>query len=102
MRTPILKFAASEHVTARFLYNEARRGRLVLTKVGSRTFVDDKDAAAWRALAPKVDGTVANIAVQSAVKAVEALRRAVAEGHIKRKDAARAIRSATKSAGLAA
>jgi hypothetical protein len=102
MRTPILKFAENEHLSARFLYKEAKRGRLVLTKVGSRTFIDDADAAAWRALAPKVNGTVADITLQTAVKAVEALRRAVAEGHLERKVAALAIRNAAKSAGLTA
>jgi hypothetical protein len=84
MRTPIRKFAQQEHVTPRFLYKEAERGRLVLTKVGSRTFVDEPDAEAWRALAPKVDGTVGDIVLKVTEQKLKELGAAVAKGLVDR------------------
>lgn len=82
MRIPILQFAKNENVSARFLYKESVSGRLVLTKVGSRTFVDDVDAAAWRALAPKVSGAAGNIALQAAEQHIEHLGKALAAGQL--------------------
>src|SRR5215831_14244449 len=84
MRTTIKKFAEGEGVSIRFLYKEAASGRLVMTKVGSRTFIDDEDAAKWRALALKVTGKADNMALRVAVQKIEELGRAVGQGRIAR------------------
>jgi hypothetical protein len=83
MRTPIQAFAKQENVTTRFLYEECKAGRLTLTKVGRRTFVDDIDGEAWRALAPKVTGPVP-IAIQTAERHIQQLGKMVEAGQILR------------------
>jgi hypothetical protein len=100
MRTPIQPFAKQERVSVRYLYNEAAEGRLTLTKVGSRTFVDDEDAAAWRALAPKVTGKRGERELQAASKQIEDLGRAVSEGKIDRAFAAARLAKVARKAGL--
>ncbi len=100
MRTPIRKFADNESVSVRYLYKEAEAGRLVLTKVGSRTFVDDTDAEAWRALAPKFNGTVGDRILQVAVKNLKELGKAVAEGLIDRAHASARLAETVRSVGL--
>jgi hypothetical protein len=97
-RTPIKKFAEQEGVTDRFLYMEVKAGRLVLTKVGSRTFVDDADAEDWRALAPKVTGP--GITTQAAERHIEHLGRMVAKGRIDRAHATERLAAAARKAGL--
>jgi hypothetical protein len=99
MRTPIKQFAKDEKVSVRFLYKEAAAKRLVLTKVGARTFIEEQDASRWRALAPKV-GNPGDLAVQIAVRAVEALGQAVAEGVVDRKVAVLAVRKAAAASGV--
>jgi hypothetical protein len=100
MRTPILKFAAQEHVTARYLYKEAKVGRLVLTKVGRRTFVDEADAERWRALAPKFNGTAGDRILAVTIENLKELGNAVAQGLVDRAHAsARLVRTAQR-AGL--
>lgn len=100
MRTPIQKFAEQEGVTTRFLYKEAQRGRLILTKVGSRTFVDDVDAEQWRALAQKYNGTVGDIVMKVAEEQLKALGKAVAEGHVDRVRAVRRLEQIARQNGL--
>jgi hypothetical protein len=100
MRTPIKKFAEDESVSVRFLYNEAADGRLRLTKVGSRTFVDDADAEEWRALAPKFDGTAGDRVMQAAFQKLEDLGRAVTEGHIDRALVVKQLAKVTRKIGL--
>jgi hypothetical protein len=100
MRTPIKKFAEQETLSVRFLYNEAKAGRLTLTKVGARTFIDDEDAARWRALAPKVGGNSGELALRTAVKAIEALKPAIEYGHLDQAIAARTLRDAALAAGV--
>jgi hypothetical protein len=65
MRRPLKEFCERERVSQRYAYNEHYAGRLVFEKVGSRIFVDDEDAARWRALAPKV-GRIGDVALQAA------------------------------------
>jgi hypothetical protein len=101
MRTPLIKFAAKEDISVRFVYKEAAAGRLVLTKVGSRTFVDDADAEAWRALAPKVNGTAGDIALKTAVAKLEELAKAVADGQVDRALVADRLASLARRTGLA-
>jgi hypothetical protein len=100
MRTPIQKFAGKEGITTRFLYKEARRGRLILTKVGSRTFVDDVDAEQWRALAPKYNGTVGDVVMKVAEEKLKALGKAVADGHVDRVRAVRRLEQVARETGL--
>jgi hypothetical protein len=100
MRTPLKKFAENENVSIRFLYKEAVAKRLVLTKVGSRTFVDDADAERWRALAPKFDGTAGDRVMQVAVQKLEELGKAVSAGQIDRARAAARLAEVTQRAGL--
>ena len=99
MRTPIQQFAKDEKVSVRFLYKEAAASRLVLTKVGSRTFIDDEDAERWRALAPKV-GQAGELVLQAARQAVENLGRAVERGLVERRVAATAMRDVALTTGL--
>jgi hypothetical protein len=99
MRTPIMQFAKDEKVSLRFLYKEANAKRLVLTKVGSRTFVEDSDAERWHALAPKI-GNPGEIALRTAVQAIEALGRAVSQGHIDQAVAARTMREVAMNSGV--
>ena len=84
MRSPIKKFAEQEGVSVRFLYNEAAAGRLDLTKVGSRTFVDDGDAEKWRALATKVTGKRGHKALEGAEQKLRELGTAVEQGQLDR------------------
>lgn len=100
MRTPIQKFALREEVTARFLYKEAAAGRLVLTKVGSRTFIDDIDAEAWRALAPKVTGKAGDVALKVAEQKLQELSTAIAKGYIDRQIAVDRLFTTAKRLGL--
>jgi len=81
-------------------YREAKAGRLILVKMRNRTFVLRKHADAWRDSLPKFHDNIGDAALQSAVRAVEGLRCAIAEGHVKPKVAALAILNAAKSAGL--
>lgn len=99
MRTPIQKFAEADNVSVRFLYKEANAGRLVLTKVGSRTFIDDEDAERWRALAPKI-GHAGEIALRAAKQAVENLGHAVEQGLIEQHVAALAVHDVALATGL--
>jgi hypothetical protein len=100
MRTPIKKFAEQEQVSLRYLYNEAAAGRLVFTKVGSRTFVDDVDAEEWRALAPKVTGKAGDIAMKVAIQKIEELGKAVSDGYIDRARAAAQLTKVVRKTGL--
>ena len=100
MRTPIRKFAERENVTTRYLYSECQAGRLTLTKVGRRTFVDDVDAAAWRALAPKITGTAGNTAMLAAEQKLEHLGAVVAAGRFDRHEAATRLAAITRKTGL--
>jgi hypothetical protein len=102
MRTPLQKFARQENVSTRFLYKEARCGRLVLTKVGGRTFVDDEDAEAWRKAAPKYDGTGAEAVMKQAVQKLQDVGRAVAAGKIDKAFAMEKLDAAAHQCGLAA
>jgi hypothetical protein len=102
MRMPIKKFAEQEQVSVRFLYGEAQAGRLVLTKVGSLTFVDDIDAENWRALAPKFKGTAGDRLIQVASQKLEELGRAVSDGHLERDRVIAHLAKITRKAGLAA
>jgi|HubBroStandDraft_1064217.scaffolds.fasta_scaffold1847708_1 hypothetical protein len=99
-RTPIRKFAEQQDVSIRFLYKEAAAGRLVLTKVGSRTFVDDTDGADWQALAPKVNGTAGDIVLKVAEQKLKEVGKAVAEGQIDRAHAVAHLAKAARLAGL--
>jgi hypothetical protein len=56
MRAPLKQFCKQENISERFAYAEKERGRLRFTYVGNRVFIDDQDAEAWRALAPKATG----------------------------------------------
>jgi hypothetical protein len=100
MRTPVRKFATNENVSLRFIYKEAAAGRLTLTKVGSRTFIDDVDAERWRALAPKVNGTVSDLVMKAAEQKLKELGQAVAEGLIDRRHAVARLAQVAQSAGL--
>jgi hypothetical protein len=100
MRIPIKLFAEQEHVTTRYLYQESKVGRLTLTKVGRRTFVDDVDADAWRALAPKVKGGAGEIALQVAVQKLEHLGKVVAEGRLDRDHVVARLVAVAERAGL--
>ena len=101
MLTPIKKFAETENISLRFAYKDVKAGRLVLTKVGSRTFIDDEDAERWRALAPKV-GQAGELVLQAARQAVENLGRAVERGLVERRVAATAMRELTAGINRAA
>lgn len=87
MRTPIRQFAKQEHLGLSYIYSEARAGRLVLTKVGSRTFVEDTDADRWRALAPKI-GEPGVAILEAARLKLETLGKAVKAGQVDRDRAA--------------
>jgi hypothetical protein len=98
-RTPIRKFAEQEGVGLSFLYSEVRAKHLVLTKVGSRTFVDDEDAARWRAQAPKVGQTGVAI-LQAAELRLEELGKAIADGKVDRDVALAKLVEVAQRAGL--
>jgi hypothetical protein len=100
MRTPIQKFAKREDVSVRFLYKERDAGRLTLTKVGSRTFVDDADAEQWRALATKVTGTAGDAAMQAVEQKLEQLGKVVAAGRLDRHHVVARLAAVTEKAGL--
>jgi hypothetical protein len=100
MRTPIRKFAEQESVTTRYLYSECKAGRLTLTKVGRRTFIDDIDAEAWRALAPKVTGTAGNTAMLAAKQKLEHLGKIVAAGQLDRRHVVEHLTAIIQKAGL--
>jgi hypothetical protein len=100
MRTPVQKFAKNENVSLRFIYKEAAAGRLTLTKVGSRTFVDDVDADHWRALAPKVNGTAGDVVMKIAEQKLRELGQAVADGIVDRTHAVARLSHVAAVAGL--
>lgn len=102
MRLPIILFAAREHVTRRYLYQEAAAGRLTLTKVGRRTFVDDADAAAWRALAPKVTGNSGARALCMAERTLRDVSAACDAGHLDRAAAINRLAQIAAEVGLQA
>lgn len=56
MRKPLKDFCQEENISIRHAYDEKYAGRLIFTYVGRRAFITDDDAAAWRALAPRVTG----------------------------------------------
>ena len=99
MRKPFRQFCKDEFISERFGYNEVSAGRLTLTKVGSRNFVDDEDAARWRALAPKI-GRAGDVALQAAERAIETLGRAVKAGDIDKASAARRLQAVATAFGL--
>ncbi len=80
-------------------YMQVQRGLLTVTKMGRRTFVLKRDADAWLSNLPKV-GHAGEIALQAAKQAVEALGRAVAEGHVDQKVAALTMRDVALTSGL--
>jgi hypothetical protein len=100
MRTPIKKFAEVENISLRFAYKEVKAGRLVLTKVGSRTFIDDPDADRWRALAPKVTGKAGDVALQVVEQKLVELGRAVENGQIDRARVVEHLADVARRTGL--
>jgi hypothetical protein len=99
MRTPIIEFAKNEKVSLRFIYKEIAAKRLVAVKYGSRTFIDDIDAERWRALAPKI-GATGDVILDTAVRAVEALGRAIQHGEVDHNIAVSKMREVSASSGL--
>lgn len=87
MGMPVREFARQENIGLSFLYGEVRAGRLVLTKKGSRTFVEDEDAERWRALLPKIGESGAAI-LQAAELRLKNLGEAVKRGEVPRDRAA--------------
>jgi hypothetical protein len=100
VRTPIIKFAEQRKLSIRFLYNEAAAGRLVLTKVGSRTFIDDADAESWDALAQKVTGSAGDKALQIVEQRIEELGLQVAAGRLDRRKVIDRLGAVAVKAGL--
>jgi hypothetical protein len=100
-RTPIQEFAKREGVTTRFIYKEIELGRLTLTKVGSRSFIDDEDAEAWRAQAMRVTKvTGAQVTTQLVEKQILQLGRKVARGGIDRAHVLTRLEEAIHKSGL--
>jgi hypothetical protein len=100
-RTPIQKFAKQEGVTTRYLYKEIEVGRLTLTKVGSRSFIDDEDAEAWRATALRVTKvTGAQVAVQVLEKQILQVGQKVANGRIDRTHVVERLTDVIHKSGL--
>jgi hypothetical protein len=100
-RTPIQDFAKREGVTTRFIYKEIELGRLTLTKVGSRSFIDDEDAEAWRALAMRVTKvTGAQVATQIIEKQILQLGQKVARGRIDRAHVVNRLTEVIHKSGL--
>jgi hypothetical protein len=102
MRTPFAQFCKQESISKRLAYNEVTAGRLVLTKVGRKSFVDDADAAAWRALAPKVTGNIGQMALKLAAQSLQRLGQAVSEGTIDRATVIDEITKVVRQSGLVA
>jgi hypothetical protein len=100
MRTPFRQFCKEENISPRFGYMEAAAGRLTLTKVGSRTFIDDADRKAWRKLAPKVTGKAGDIVLKVAEQKLKELGAAVAKGLIARALVTERLSAAAARAGL--
>jgi hypothetical protein len=103
-RTPFLQFCKEENISPWSGYAEAREGRLKLTKVRARTFVDDVDREAWRALAPKVSGRAkaGEHAMQVAALKIAELGKVVAAGLVDRDHVVAHLRKAIREAGLVA
>lgn len=80
-------------------YQELKAGRLIVTKVGPRNFVRKADGDDYNSRLPKV-GDPGRIALDTARRAVEALGRAVAEGHVDQKVAALAMRDVAINSGV--
>jgi hypothetical protein len=100
MRVPLNQFLKRENIGRTFFYAEVNRGRIAVTKVGAKSFIDDDDAAAWRALARKTGGDPGEIALQQAQQAVEAITHAIEQGTLKRRAAINRLRDLTRAAGL--
>ena len=98
--TPIKRFAQQESVGLSFLYGEVRKGRLVITKRGYLSGIDDEDAARWRAMAPKVTGKAGNIALKVAEQKLKDLGAAVAEGLVDRDLVIERLTAVLKQTGI--
>lgn len=98
--TPIKKFAQQESVGLSFLYSEVRKGRLVITKRGYLSGIEDKDANRWRALGLKVTGKAGDIALKVAEQRLIELGKAVAKGWISRKLVIDRLSAVAADAGL--
>jgi hypothetical protein len=55
----INQFARRNAISRRQVYEEIRAGRLIASKVGSRTIITRENAAAWRRSLPTLPATVA-------------------------------------------